>query len=61
MNQKIYIIVATDENLGIGKNGKMPWNLKDELKYFFHCIKKKEKPLTDITFATNILKSLNKI
>ncbi len=34
MNQKIYIIVATDENLGIGKNGKMPWNLKDELKYF---------------------------
>jgi len=35
--------------------------LKDELKYFFHCIKKKEKPITDITFATNILKSLNKI
>ena len=35
--------------------------LKDELKHFFHCIKKNEKPLTDIAFATNILKCLNKI
>lgn len=33
-NHKLYIIVATDENNGIGKNGKMPWNLKDELKHF---------------------------
>jgi len=34
MDHKIYIIVATDENLGIGKNGKMPWDLKDELRHF---------------------------
>jgi len=34
MTHKIYIIVAADENNGIGKNGKMPWNLKDELRHF---------------------------
>ena len=32
--------------------------LKDELNYFFNCIKKKQKPITDINFATQILKSL---
>lgn len=33
-DHKIYIIVATDQKLGIGKGGKMPWHLKNELKYF---------------------------
>lgn len=42
MNNKIYIIVAVDENFGIGKDGKMPWDLKDEIKYF-----------QDITTKTN--------
>ena len=35
--------------------------LSDELKYFFKCIKKKIKPITDINFATKILFTLNKI
>ena len=35
--------------------------LKDELNYFFTCIKKNIRPITDINFATKILKSLKKI
>ncbi len=30
----IKILVAHDENCLIGKNNKMPWNIKDELKHF---------------------------
>jgi dihydrofolate reductase/thymidylate synthase len=28
------IIVAVDKRLGIGKDGGIPWNIKDDLKYF---------------------------
>lgn len=31
---KLELIVATDENLGIGKDGKLPWNLPTESAYF---------------------------
>lgn len=34
MKHPIYIIVAVDENNGIGKEGKLPWRLKKEIKYF---------------------------
>ena len=34
MEHPIYIIVATDEKNGIGKNGRLPWKLKKEYKYF---------------------------
>jgi len=44
MTHKIYIIVATDENLGIGRNGKMPWNLKDELRHFQEVTTKTSDP-----------------
>ena len=44
MNKKKYIIVATDENLGIGKDGKMPWDLKDELRYFQEVTTKTTDP-----------------
>jgi len=33
-------------------------SLKDELNYFFNCIKKNSKPFTDINFAKQILKTL---
>ena len=36
-------------------------SLADEIKYFFDCVKKKYKPITDIYFALKILKILNKI
>jgi len=31
---KISLIVAVDENRGIGKNGKMPWHIPADLKRF---------------------------
>jgi dihydrofolate reductase len=44
MNHKIYIIAAAEENNGIGKNGKMPWNLKDEMKHFQDTTTKTSDP-----------------
>ncbi len=43
-NHNLYIIVATDQELGIGKDGKMPWHLKNELKYFQEVTSKTEDP-----------------
>ena len=34
MKTPLYIIVATDINNGIGKNGKMPWDFKKEMNHF---------------------------
>ena len=31
---KISIIAAMDEKRGIGKDGKLPWNIPSELKHF---------------------------
>ncbi len=36
-------------------------SLYDEINYFFNCIKKNKKPITDISFALKILKTLKKI
>ena len=33
-DSKISLIVAVDENRGIGKNGKMPWHIPADLKRF---------------------------
>jgi len=43
-NHNLYIIVATDQELGIGKDGKMPWNLKNELRHFQDVTTKTEDP-----------------
>ena len=44
MNHKIYIIVATEMNLGIGRNGVMPWNIKGEMKHFTETTTKTSDP-----------------
>ena len=31
---KITLIAAMDDNLGIGKDGKLPWNNKEDLQHF---------------------------
>ena len=36
----IYLIVAVDENFGIGINGHLPWKFKKEYKYFRDTTKK---------------------
>lgn len=33
-NSKIYVIVAVEKNNGIGKNGKIPWDLKRDMQHF---------------------------
>ena len=45
MTHKIYIIVAADENLGIGMMGRMPWNLKGEMKHFTEVTTKTNDPI----------------
>ncbi len=42
--KEVYIIVAVDSKDGIGKNGKLPWDLKEELKYFSKITKTTEDP-----------------
>ena len=36
---KFNIIVAMCRNNGIGNNGKLPWHIKDDLKYFSNLTK----------------------
>jgi len=31
---EIVLIAAVDKNLGIGKDGKIPWDIKEDLKFF---------------------------
>lgn len=44
MKHNIFIIVAADRNLGIGKNGVMPWDFKKELKHFQDVTTKIDDP-----------------
>ena len=49
------------EGKSFAPNIKQNDTLKDELKYFFDCIKRNKKPPTDINFATKILKCLKDV
>ena len=31
---EIFLIAAVDKNLAIGKNGKIPWHIKEDLQFF---------------------------
>lgn len=42
--KKLYIIVAGTRKLGIGLNGKLPWVLPEDLKYFKDTTTKTENP-----------------
>nr|ALS04287.1 dihydrofolate reductase [Acartia pacifica] len=41
---KLNLIVAVSENMGIGKNGELPWRLKAELKHFATITKSTQSP-----------------
>jgi len=38
------IIAAIDENMGIGKDGRLPWYLPEDLKYFSKVTKQTDQP-----------------
>ncbi len=38
------IIVATDKQYGIAKNGTIPWNYSSDIKYFANATKKTIDP-----------------
>ena len=44
----ISLIVATDKNLGIGKNDTLPWRLKSEMKYFSDITQEKNSSYSNI-------------
>ena len=56
-NKKAKIYVGKNFSPQIKQND----SLQDEMKYFFNCIKTKKKPITDLAFATKILRTLKKI
>ncbi len=56
-NKKAKIYLGNNYSPKIKQND----SLGDEIKYFFSCIKKNKKPITDIYFASKILKILRKV
>lgn len=46
----VYLAVAIDKNMGIGKNGRLPWHFKNEMKYF-----------KDLTTKTKDLSNVNMV
>lgn len=42
--KKFYVIVAIDQKRGIGIDGKLPWHLSEDLKYFCRVTQETEDP-----------------
>ncbi|XP_054631483.1 zgc:153031 [Dunckerocampus dactyliophorus] len=40
----VRVIAAVGQNGGIGKDGKLPWNLPSEFQYFLHTVTQVSKP-----------------
>lgn len=43
-SHRIYIIAAVDEKNGIGREGKLPWKLKKEMRYFIQTTSRTNNP-----------------
>ena len=56
-NKKAKIYLGKNYSPKITQND----SLLDEFKYFFKCVKRNSKPITNIDFASKILKVLNKV
>ena len=56
-NKKAKIYLGKNYSPKIRQND----SLLDEFKYFFKCVKRNSKPVTDIEFASKILKILSKV
>jgi len=39
VSKPIHIIAACSENRVIGKNGTLPWRIKEDLNYLYDCVK----------------------
>ena len=56
-NKKAKIYLGKNSSPKISEND----SLLDEFKYFFKCVKENSKPITDIDFASKILKILREV
>jgi dihydrofolate reductase len=45
MNKPIYIIAAVGNGNALGKNGRMPWNLKKEMRHFTETTTRVKDPV----------------
>jgi dihydrofolate reductase len=55
---KYSIIVAMDENNGIGKNNKLPWHYSEDLKYFSKTTKSQSLNMNAIIMGRKTYESI---
>jgi dihydrofolate reductase len=56
------MILASDNKFGIGLDGKLPWNIPEDLKYFSNITKQTRSPdkINLLVFGSNTAKTLPK-